>query len=57
MPSFADRIRQVANDPRTRAKVEGALNKVQEQVRKPENQERIAKVRDRFAGRGKRQPE
>jgi hypothetical protein len=30
---------------------------VQEQVRKPENQERIAKVRDRFAGRGKRQPE
>jgi type II secretory pathway component PulF len=57
MPSFADRIRQLTNDPKTRAKVERALNKVQEQARKPENQQRITQLRDRLTGRGKRPPQ
>ena len=57
MPSFADRLRQLANDPRTRAKVERAMNKVNEQVQKPENQQRINQLRERLTGRGKRPPQ
>jgi hypothetical protein len=57
MPSFADRLRQVANDPRNRAKVERALNKVQEQVHKPENQQRISKLKDRLGRRDNPRPE
>jgi len=57
MPSFADRIRDLARDPQTHAKVERALNKVQEQARKPENQQRITQLRERLSGLGKRRPQ